>query len=331
MKNTALLKKHLLFIIIAVSMLVAPLFTNAYQLRILISAALAMIFAMSLNLLMGIGGTVSFGHAAFYSIGAYTTAVLWYHFKTPYSTNFIPVILITGLAGLLLSLPMSRITGRYVTIITLSFAEIVNLIIKNWDPVTLGQMGIVGIPSISLFGFKLANKTMFYYFALIFVVLTFIIMNWLVDSKLGRNLRAISNDAIAAEAMGIKIFPYKVIVFTISAIFAGIAGSLYAHLMSYVEPATFNANLSFECISMVVIGGLGNFAGTMVGALFLKILPEYLRQFEFLFKYRMIAYGLVLVIVMWINHSIPGTKLKNAISTRISALFRKKSAEAEEV
>ena len=101
--------------------------------------------------------------------------------------------------------------------------------------------------------------------------------------------------------------------------------------MSYVEPATFNANLSFECISMVVIGGLGNFAGTMVGALFLKILPEYLRQFEFLFKYRMIAYGLVLVIVMWINHSIPGTKLKNAISTRISALFRKKSAEAEEV
>ena len=331
MKNTALLKKHLLFIIIAVSMLVAPLFTNAYQLRILISAALAMIFAMSLNLLMGIGGTVSFGHAAFYSIGAYTTAVLWYHFKTPYSTNFIPVILITGLAGLLLSLPMSRITGRYVTIITLSFAEIVNLIIKNWDPVTLGQMGIVGIPSVNLFGHVLKDKREFFYLAMLFVILTYIIMNWLVNSKLGRNLRAISNDPIAAEAMGIKIFPYKVIVFTISAIFAGIAGSLYAHLMSYVEPATFNANLSFECISMVVIGGLGNFSGTMVGALFLKILPEYLRQFEFLFKYRMIAYGLILVIVMWINHSIPGTKLKNAISTRISALFRKKSAEAEEV
>ena len=147
MKTT--LKKHLLFLIIVVVMCIAPVFTNAYQLRILISAALAMIFAMSLNLLMGIGGTVSFGHAAFYSIGAYTTAVLWYHFHTAYSTNFIPVLLITGLAGLLLSLPMSRITGRYVTIITLSFAEIVNLIIKNWDPVTLGQMGIVGIPSVN--------------------------------------------------------------------------------------------------------------------------------------------------------------------------------------
>ena len=331
MKNTAFLKKHLLFIIIAVGMLVAPLFTNAYQLRILISAALAMIFAMSLNLLMGIGGTVSFGHAAFYSIGAYTTAVLWYHFKTPYSTNFIPVILVTGLAGLLLSLPMSRITGRYVTIITLSFAEIVNLIIKNWDPVTLGQMGIVGIPSVTLFSHVLKDKREFFYLTMLFVIITYIMMNWLVNSKLGRNLRAISNDPIAAEAMGIRIFPYKVIVFTISAIFAGIAGSLYAHLMSYVEPATFNANLSFQCISMVVVGGLGNFSGTMLGALFLTILPEYLRKFEFLFKYRMIAYGLILVIVMWINHSIPGTRLKNAITSRMRKLFHRNSAEAEEV
>ena len=329
--NKEVLRKHLLFVIIAAGMLIAPLFTNAYQLRILISAALAMIFAMSLNLLMGIGGTVSFGHAAFYSIGAYTTAVLWYHFKTPYSTNFIPVILVTGLAGLLLSLPMSRITGRYVTIITLSFAEIVNLIIKNWDPVTLGQMGIVGIPSVNLFGHVLKDKREFFYLAMLFVILTYIIMNWLVNSKLGRNLRAISNDPIAAAAMGIKIFPYKVIVFTISAIFAGIAGSLYAHLMSYVEPATFNSNLSFQCISMVVIGGLGNFSGTMLGALFLTILPEYLRKFEFLFKYRMIAYGLILVIVMWINHSIPGTKLKHAITSRMRSLFHKNSAEVREV
>ena len=324
------LSKHILFLVIIAFMLVAPVFVNAKWLRILISAALAMIFAMSLNLLMGIGGTVSFGHAAFYSIGAYTTAVLWYHFKTPYSTNFIPVIIITALAGLLLSLPMSRITGRYVTIITLSFAEIVNLIIKNWDPVTLGQMGIVGIPSVNLFGHVIKSKTEFFYFCMIFVILTYIMMNWLVDSKLGRNLRAISNDPIAAEAMGIKIFPYKVIVFTISAVFAGVAGSLYAHLMSYVEPATFNSNLSFQCISMVVIGGLGNFAGTMFGALFLSVLPEYLRRFEFLFKYRMIAYGLVLVIVMWINHSIPGTRMKNFVASKIRGLFGKRQ-QAEEV
>lgn len=321
--------RTIIFIIIMAGMAVAPFVTDPYQLRVLISCELNMIFAMSLNLLMGIGGTVSFGHAAFYSIGAYTTACLWYHFGWDYSTNFIFVILITGLAGLLLALPMSRITGRYVTIITLSFAEIVNLIIRNWDPVTLGQMGIVGIPNITLFGFRFKTKIQFFYFTLIFVILTYIFLKWLVESKLGRNLQAMRDDSIAAEAMGIKLFPNKVIVFTISAIIAGIAGSLYAHLMTYVEPATFNANLSFNCISIVVVGGLGNFAGTLIGALFLTILPEYLRRFEFLFKYRMIAYGMVLVIVMWLNHSIPGVKLKQSVSKFFARLLHRKTADQE--
>ena len=321
--------RTIIFLIIMAGMTVAPFLTNPYQLRILISCELNMIFAMSLNLLMGIGGTVSFGHAAFYSIGAYTTACLWYHFGWDYSTNFLLVVLITGLAGLLLALPMSRITGRYVTIITLSFAEIVNLIIRNWDPVTLGQMGIVGIPNITLFGYRFKTKIQFFYFALIFVFITYILMKWLVDSKLGRNLQAMRDDSIAAEAMGIRLFPNKVIVFTISAIFAGIAGSLYAHLMTYVEPATFNANLSFTCISIVVVGGLGNFTGTLIGALFLTILPEYLRRFDFLFKYRMIAYGLVLVIVMWLNHSIPGLKLKQGFAAFFRKLLHRKAAEEE--
>ncbi|MBQ9425487.1 MAG: branched-chain amino acid ABC transporter permease [Erysipelotrichaceae bacterium] len=321
--------RTIIFLIIMAGMAVAPFLTNPYQLRILISCELNMIFAMSLNLLMGIGGTVSFGHAAFYSIGAYTTACLWYHFGWDYSTNFLLVVLITGLAGLLLALPMSRITGRYVTIITLSFAEIVNLIIRNWDPVTLGQMGIVGIPNITLFGYRFKTKIQFFYFALIFVFITYILMKWLVDSKLGRNLQAMRDDSIAAEAMGIRLFPNKVIVFTISAIFAGIAGSLYAHLMTYVEPATFNANLSFTCISIVVVGGLGNFTGTLIGALFLTILPEYLRRFDFLFKYRMIAYGLVLVIVMWLNHSIPGLKLKQGFAAFFRKLLHRKAAEEE--
>ena len=321
--------RNITFLIIAIGMAIAPFITNAYQLRILISCELNMIFAMSLNLLMGIGGTVSFGHVAFYEIGAYTTACLWYHLGWDYSTNFIFVILITGLAGLLLALPMSRITGRYVTIITLSFAEIISLIIRNWDKITLAQMGIVGIPNITLFGFHFKTKMQFFYFALIFVIVTYILINWLVNSKLGRNLQAMRDDPIAAEAMGIKLFPNKVVVFTISAIFAGIAGSLYAHLMTYVEPSTFNSNLSFSCISIVVIGGLGNFVGTLIGALFLTILPEYLRKFDFLFKYRMIAYGLVLVIVMWLNHSIPGLKLKQSVQRFFARLLHRKTADQE--
>lgn len=332
MKNkikSLLTPRNIVFLVIIAGMLVAPLLTDPYQLRILITAELSMIFGMSLNLLMGIGGTVSFGHAAFYSIGAYTTACLWYHFKFDYSQSFIFVLIITGLAGLLLALPMSRITGRYVTIITLSFAEIVRLITEYWSPVTLGNNGIVGIPSITLFGYRLPNKTAFYYFALIFVVITYVFMYWIVHSKLGRNLQAMRDDPIAAEAMGIKLFPNKVIIFTISAVFAGLAGSLYAHLMTYVDPNTFNSTLSFNCISTVVIGGLGNFSGTMIGALFLSILPEYLRKFEFLFKYRMIVYGAVLVIVMWLNHSIPGAKIKKKIAEIVNKIFKKNSKKEE--
>ena len=316
--------QDLIFLAVIAFLAVAPLFVNALYLRILLNAELMMIFSMSLNLLMGIGGTVSFGHAAFYGIGAYVASVLWYHFRWTYSQTFPFVLLITGLSGLLLSLPMSRVTGRYVTIITLSFSEIVNLIMKNWNKVTLGQMGIVGIPTITVFGYTLKNKTEFYYFAMVFVILTWLIMKWLVDSKLGRNLRAMSNDAVAAEAMGIKLFPHKVIVFTVSAVFAGIAGSLYAHLLSYVEPSAFSSAVSFQCISVVVIGGLGNFSGSLLGSLFLTILPEYLRRFKFLFKYRMIVYGMVLVAVMWLNHSIPGSKLKQLFSL-------KKKSEEEEV
>ena len=121
------------------------------------------------------------------------------------------------------------------------------------------------------------------------------------------------DDHLAAEAMGIKIFNHKVIIFTISAVFAGVSGALYAHFIGYIDPTCFTSALSFTCISIVVVGGLGNFIGVLYSALFLSILPEYLRNFDFLFHYRMIVYGIILVLVMWLNHSIQGEKLKKNI------------------
>lgn len=320
--------KHIIFFVTMLVMVFVPFFTNDYVLKIFQAAAINMIFGMSLNLLMGIGGTVSFGHAAFYGVGAYTTACMWYHFGWDFSSAFPLVIIFSALAGLLLAIPMSRITGRYVTIITLSYAEIVNLIMRNWTKVTNGVMGILNIPNFKIFGFELAYKDEQYWLILVFVVITYVMINWLVKSKLGRNLQAMRDDTIAAEAMGINLFSHKVIIFTISAIFAGIAGALYAHIYGYIDYTVFTSNLSFNCISIVVVGGLGNFVGTIFGALFLTILPEYLRNVEFLFNYRMIVYGIILVLVMWLNHSVPGAKLKE----KVTALFKRKKAEiAEEV
>ncbi|MBQ4253612.1 MAG: branched-chain amino acid ABC transporter permease, partial [Erysipelotrichaceae bacterium] len=135
---------------------------------------------------------------------------------------------------------------------------------------------------------------------------------------------------IAAEAMGIDLFSHKVIIFTVSAIFAGIAGALYAHIYGYIDYTVFTSNLSFNCISIVVVGGLANFVGTIYGALFLTILPEMLRSVEFLFNYRMIVYGIILVLVMWMNHSIPGAKIKENFRKLAGKIFHRKSAEAVE-
>lgn len=318
-----LTKKNIGFMVFFAFLLIIPLFVSNYQLRIFIQSAIYMIFAMSLNLLMGIGGTVSFGHAAFYGIGAYTSVLCLTRLGLSFTQSLPLVILISGLSGLLLALPMSRVTGRYVTIITLSFCEIVNLVMKNWESLTRGTMGIMNIPNATLFGYKLTSKTQLYYVILVFVLLTYIIINWTVDSKLGRNLKAMRDDSLAAEAMGIKLFSCKVFVFSMSAVFAGIAGAFYGYYMGYIDPTCFTTNQSFTCISIVVVGGLGNFLGTMIASLFLIALPEYLRNFEFLFNYRMIVYGVILVLVMWLDHSIPGARFKAKISAWLASLKKR--------
>lgn len=303
----------IMLLILFIFMMLLPQFLNSYQLRIFVQASIYMIFAMSLNLLMGIGGAVSFGHAAFYGIGAYTAAILCMRYHMDFSLALLLIMIVSGLSGCLLALPMSRVTGRYVTIVTLGFCEIVNIIMKNWISMTNGTMGIINIPNLTIFGYTLKSKTQLYYVVLIFVAITYILIQWLIHSKLGRNLRAMKDDHLAAEAMGIKIFNHKVIIFTISAVFAGVSGALYAHFIGYIDPTCFTSALSFTCISIVVVGGLGNFIGVLYSALFLSILPEYLRNFDFLFHYRMIVYGIILVLVMWLNHSIQGEKLKKNI------------------
>ena len=321
--------KNITFLVTMLVMAIVPIFANNYYLKIFQLVEIYMVFAMSLNLLMGVGGTVSFGHAAFFGVGAYTSACMYMHFGWQSWMSFPLVIIISGLAGLFLAIPMSRITGRYVTIITLSYAEILNLVMKNWTKVTNGVMGILNIPNLNLFGYELKTRRQFYYFALILVIITYIFMMWIVNSKFGRNLRAMKDDPIAAEAMGINLFSHKVVVFTISAIFAGIAGTLYAHSYHYIDAICFNSDASFKALSIVVVGGLGNFAGTLIGSIFITALPEFLRNFDFLFNYRLIVYGVVLVLVMWLNHSIPGDKLKKWVAS----LFKKKkpSTDVEEV
>ncbi len=308
---------QILTIVVLLVALAIPQMMSTYNLRILNLAGIYMIFGMSLNLLIGIGGTMSFGHAAFFGIGAYAGVLLYQHFGWSFMVTLPFVILISALAGFLLALPMSRVTGKYVTIVTLGFCEIVNIILLNWESLTRGPNGIMNIPKATIFGHKIANMRENYYFVLVMVIIVYILIKWTINSKLGRNLKAMRDDSIAAEAMGIKLFPHKVFVFSMSAALAGMAGSMYAHYIGYIDPNSFTSTESFTCLSIVVVGGLGNMKGTMIAALLLMALPEYLRGFS---DYRMLVYGGVLVGIMWLNHSLQGKKVKNSVSEKYARL-----------
>lgn len=308
---------QILTLVVLLVALAIPQMMSTYNLRILNLAGIYMIFGMSLNLLIGIGGTMSFGHAAFFGIGAYAGVLLQQRLGWNFLLVLPMVIVISALAGFLLALPMSRVTGKYVTIVTLGFCEIVNIILLNWESLTRGPNGIMNIPKVTLLGHKIANMRENYYFVFVMVIIVYILIQWTINSKLGRNLKAMRDDDIAAEAMGIKLFPHKVFVFSMSAALAGVAGVMYAQYIGYIDPNSFTSTESFTCLSIVVVGGLGNMKGTMIAALLLMALPEYLRGFS---DYRMLVYGGVLVAIMWLNHSLQGKKVKSFFSEKYAQL-----------
>lgn len=316
-------------ILIMAALLVPTMNLKNYMMRILINSGVYMMLGMSLNLMMGIGGMVSLGQAVFYGIGAYTAALLTLNRSWPIGAILLATVVVTGFAGFIFSIPLRRVTGRYVAIIMLGFCEIVNLILINWQSLTRGPSGLMNIPRPSIFGFQLKSSTAYYYFVMAMVLIVFIIIHWIIQSKLGRNLKAMKEDSIAAEAMGINIFRQKMIVFTISGAVGGIAGLLYAFNIGYIDPTNFTNVESLVAISIVTVGGLGNMLGTIIAAFALTVIPEMLRGFS---EYRQILYGVVLVLIVLLNHSVPGERLKRWLMEKWDGIMRqlfKNKAKAE--
>lgn len=287
------------------------------------------ILAISLNLISGVAGQISMGHVAFYGIGAYTSAMLAMRLEWPFLLCLLSAFLISIVAGLLIGIPTLRMQGGYLAIISIGFAEIVRLTLLNWKSFTNGAKGLLNIPRPVIFGFKISSITQSFYFFLFFLVISYLALNNLINSKFGRNLKALKNDDIAAESMGINVFRSKVIAYMISASIAGVAGSLYAHYMMFISPYSFTSDVSTSILSMVVLGGLGNMFGAFLSAIILTILPETLRSMD---SYRMLIYGVLLVIIMlsktvsWENTRV-GTLLSNIREKCRSVFIREKSEE----
>ena len=205
-------------------------------------------------------------------------------------------MLAAGLSGLLVGLPTLRLSGTYLSIVTLGFGEIVKTVAMNWDPVTNGTLGVKNIPSPSVFGYKLtiANNGL-YYLMLAMLLLTALFCYAVCKSRTGRAFLAIKTDEMAGIMMGINVTYYKVLAFVLSAVISAAAGALYAVMIGYIDPNTFTFDVSTLILSIVILGGMGTIRGMFLGAAILISFPEVSRS---LMDYRFVVYGLILVIMM---------------------------------
>ena len=282
--------------ILLAAMLVFPLMGfSQYVYRIAVVSVLYAILAMSLNLIAGVAGQISLGNIAFYGIGAYTSALLCVNFDVSVWVGILAAFVVSMLFGLLIAIPTLKLSGGYLAILTMSFAEIIRLILLNWTSVTRGPMGILNIPKPSLFGYTIKSSGAFLYLVLAVAIIVYIGLHNLIHSRFGRNLQALRDDEISSESMGINVYRYKVIAFVISTGVAGVAGALFASYMEFIDPSSFISDESTVILSMVVLGGMGNMNGSIIAAALLTILPEALRSFS---DYRMLVYGVVLVAMM---------------------------------
>jgi len=299
---------------VTLSLLVAfvvsfPFLFGMYHTNVMITAFIYVILALGLNIVVGLGGLLNLGYAAFFAVGAYTYGLLWKYI----GPNFVSAGIDTGwlfwislplagiistIFGVLLSLPVLRLRGDYLAIITLAFGEIVRMVLQNSGQITGGATGISLIPRPWFFGMKLAPKqaaVYIYYIVVVLVLLTIFVVRRIEDSRVGRALEAMREDEIACQAMGIDLVKNKLITFALGAFFAGIAGVVLAAQTTYINPDSFTLWESIMILMAIVIGGTGSIPGAIGGALLLKLLPEYFRP---LAQYRMLIYGVAMILVI---------------------------------
>lgn len=276
----------------------------SFALLLVIYIGIYSILSLGLNIIVGYTGMLQLCHAAFFAIGAYTTAVGMMFGGLGFWPLLLASGLLTALFGFLIGLPTLRLRGDYLAIATLGFGEIVRNVILNWDSVTRGPMGISGIPSPSVFGFTLNpfSKMQYVIFVWVFVAITYVVLRRIVRSRVGRALEAIREDEVAAYAMGINITKFKIFAFAFGAFFAGIAGSLWAVFNQSISPNTFDFMLSVMILCMVVLGGLGNLNASILGAFLIVVAGEFPRLLGFSSivpaQFKQIIFGGILVSMM---------------------------------
>jgi branched-chain amino acid transport system permease protein len=273
--------------------LVLPLLLRGpYHRHVLVLAALFILMALGFDLVLGYIGELSLGHAAFFGIGAYTTALLTRNFDVPFPIDLLLAGLFTGVAGALIGAPSLRLTGPYFAIVTFGFAEILRLVALNWTSVTRGPMGLPDVPHPQLGPFAITSELGYYYVILVLIGMAILVTRRLLESTVGHALLAIRENEELASGTGIPTFRFKLLVFVTGMVFTGAAGSVYARYVHFVDPTALSFYYTVTVVSMVIVGGQGSIAGTILGALIFTLLPEYLRVVE---GVRLVIFGALLM------------------------------------
>ncbi|BBO90234.1 branched-chain amino acid ABC transporter permease [Desulfosarcina ovata] len=301
---------------ISLLLLVWPLVErNPYNLGLSNLIAIYALVVLGLNLFIGYTGQISLGHAAFFAIGAYGSAIGTTTFGLPVWPVMVAVALATALVALAVGLPALKLSGHYLAMATLGFNIVVYTILVQWDVVTGGPSGFAGIPYLAIGPLVFDNEVRFHYLVWTFAMLALLLCLNLVRSGVGRGLAALAEDETAAAALGVDIRRAKIKVFVLSAVLAALAGSLFAHCYAFVSPDSFGIFVSVDFVIMVVVGGMGSIWGTLFGTALITLLPEWIESLE---SFKDILHGLILVLILLFLPQGLVTGIVDAIRTRIA-------------
>ena len=289
-------------------------FAGHYAHFLLATILIYTLVAMSLTILIGFAGQISIGHAAFWALGAYTTAILTTRLGLPFFVGVLAGGVVAALVGALLALPALRVQGHYLAIATLGFALFVQQALYEWESVTGGRHGI-NVPRPAVFGFELSSDLAFCYL----LIPTILLFGWITDnlrrSHTGLALFALKMSGAAATSAGIDRARHLVLAFTVSAFFTGVSGALYAHLIGYLSTEAFSLETSLGFLTMAVIGGVGSHVGAILGAAYLTLAPEAFRELK---NAQLVIYGLTLMLCM---RFLPGGLV--SIPAQVARLWRR--------
>ena len=314
-------RQILIFLIFAAAALSAPFFLKGnYLLNVLVFVGINTMLAVALNLLLGYAGQISLGHAAFFGMGAYISGIITARFPVDPFLVMILAALCSGALAFVIGFPILKLKGHYLAMATLGFGIIMYIIFNETVELTGGPSGLSGIPNLHIGSLIFDNDLNNYYLVWMFTLAVMLLSINLSQSRIGRALRAIHDSEVAARVMGVNARILKVQIFTVSAVISAIAGSLYAHIMTFIAPTSFGFNFSVELLTMVVVGGLGSIYGSFLGAAILTMLPELLRVFQNL---DIVIYGLMLILMTMF---MPGGLVSGigAIAEFVAARIRKR-------